>query len=114
MRMAIIPMKPRFLSTRSWLDSAPPSVKPYLLLARLDKPIGTWLLLWPCWWSIAIAAPAGCLPDAMLMAQFAVGAFVMRGAGCTINDLWDKDIDAQAILAGRRRRRRPHHPRSAR
>jgi 4-hydroxybenzoate polyprenyltransferase len=62
-------------------------------LARLDKPIGTMLLLWPCCWSTALAAPAGCLPDAKLLALFATGSFVMRGAGCTINDMWDADFD---------------------
>jgi hypothetical protein len=87
----------RSMATTSWVDHAPSNVKPYLLLARMDKPAGTWLLLWPCWWSIAIAAPAGALPNFVLMTQFAVGAFVMRGAGCTINDLWDRDIDAQVI-----------------
>jgi 4-hydroxybenzoate polyprenyltransferase len=51
------------------------------------------LLLWPCIWSTALAAPLGALPDAVLIAKFAVGAFVMRGAGCTINDLWDQDFD---------------------
>ena len=85
----------RFMSSASWVDRAPAGLKPYLLLARMDKPAGTWLLLWPCWWSIAIASPAGTLPNFILMTQFAVGAFVMRGAGCTINDLWDRDIDAQ-------------------
>ena len=61
----------------------------------MDKPIGTMLLLWPCAWSTALAAPAGGLPDPYLLSLFATGAFVMRGAGCTINDLWDRDIDAR-------------------
>uniref|UniRef100_A0A0K8SVG1 4-hydroxybenzoate polyprenyltransferase, mitochondrial n=3 Tax=Lygus hesperus TaxID=30085 RepID=A0A0K8SVG1_LYGHE len=56
-------------------------------------PIGVWLLYWPCGWSIAMAADAGCFPDAKMLTLFAVGAAVMRGAGCTINDMWDKDID---------------------
>jgi 4-hydroxybenzoate polyprenyltransferase len=51
------------------------------------------LLLWPCIWSSALAAPLGNFPDVFLMAKFALGAFVMRGAGCTINDLWDKEFD---------------------
>jgi 4-hydroxybenzoate polyprenyltransferase len=54
---------------------------------------GTWLLLWPCGWSLALATPAGCLPDPALLAVFGLGAFVMRGAGCTINDMWDRNID---------------------
>jgi rhodanese-related sulfurtransferase len=59
---------------------------PYLRLMRLDKPIGTLLLVWPCAWSIALAAPMGCLPDLSTLALFTGGALVMRGAGCTIND----------------------------
>jgi len=51
------------------------------------------LLLWPCCWSVALAGPAGALPDVLLMGKFALGALVMRGAGCTINDLWDQDYD---------------------
>ena len=75
------------------VDPLPGSLQPYARLARLDKPIGTMLLLWPCCWSTALAAPAGCLPDARLLALFATGSFVMRGAGCTINDMWDADFD---------------------
>lgn len=73
------------------LESLPKSVLPYARLARMDKPIGTWLLLWPCFWSTAMASPS--LPDPYLMSLFTVGAFVMRGAGCTINDMWDQDYD---------------------
>jgi 4-hydroxybenzoate polyprenyltransferase len=61
----------------------------------VDRPVGTWLLLWPCIWSTALAAPAGGLPDVRLLALFALGSFAMRGAGCTINDMWDRDIDRQ-------------------
>ncbi|GIX97211.1 4-hydroxybenzoate polyprenyltransferase, mitochondrial [Caerostris extrusa] len=70
-------------------------IQPYLKLMRIDKPTGTWLLLWPCYWSISLAATPGCLPDLSLLALFGAGAFLMRGAGCTINDLWDKDIDSK-------------------
>lgn len=80
----------------SWIDRnswIPKSARPYLHLARVDKQVGTLLLLWPCIWSTALAAPAGCLPDFVVMGQFAVGAFIMRGAGCTINDLWDQKYD---------------------
>merc|ERR1711962_1431116 len=62
-------------------------------LARLDRPIGTWLLFWPCGWSICMAAGPGHLPDLTLLTTFAAGSFVMRGAGCTINDMWDRNID---------------------
>jgi 4-hydroxybenzoate polyprenyltransferase len=80
----------------TWVDRhLPPFIKPYAKLARIDRPIGTMLLLWPCWWSIGMAAPAGTMPDLQLAALFGVGAFVMRGAGCTINDLWDRKYDAK-------------------
>ncbi|XP_058454221.1 4-hydroxybenzoate polyprenyltransferase, mitochondrial [Malaya genurostris] len=68
---------------------------PYARLMRIDRPIGSWLLFWPCGWSIALSAPAGCWPDPLMLALFGTGAFIMRGAGCTINDMWDKDIDAK-------------------
>lgn len=55
--------------------------------------LGSWLLFWPCGWSIALAAPASALPDLYMLTLFGIGAFVMRGAGCTINDMWDQDID---------------------
>ncbi|XP_004492586.1 4-hydroxybenzoate polyprenyltransferase, mitochondrial [Cicer arietinum] len=80
----------------SWIDLyLPRSVQPYAQLARLDKPIGTWLLLWPCVWSITLAAPPGLLPDFKMLALFGCGALLLRGAGCTINDLIDRDIDTK-------------------
>ncbi len=76
----------------NWVDRyAPAFARPYMKLARLDRPIGTWLLLWPCWWSIALAADG--MPDIGMMVLFGVGAVVMRGAGCTYNDIVDRDID---------------------
>lgn len=72
---------------------APAPLRPYLTLARLDRPIGTWLLLFPCWWSLALASPRW--PDLWTMVLFAVGAVVMRGAGCTVNDILDRDFDAK-------------------
>jgi 4-hydroxybenzoate polyprenyltransferase len=72
---------------------APPALVPYIRLARLDRPIGTWLLLFPGWWAIALAAPRW--PDWRLMALFGIGAVVMRGAGCTLNDIIDRDFDAR-------------------
>lgn len=71
----------------------PGPARPYLRLARLDRPIGTWLLLFPCWWSTALAADAW--PDLWLMALFGIGALVMRGAGCTVNDLADREFDGR-------------------
>jgi 4-hydroxybenzoate polyprenyltransferase len=73
----------RYLSAR---------VRPYARLARLDRPIGTWLLLFPGWWGIAIASPRW--PDPVLLMLFAVGAVAMRGAGCTLNDIADRHYDA--------------------
>jgi len=54
---------------------------------------GTWLLFLPSAWSLTLATPVGQLPDPSLLALFALGAFMMRSAGCTINDMWDKDFD---------------------
>ncbi len=69
------------------------NILPYARLIRFDRPIGSWLLFWPCGWSIALSAAPGAWPDPVMLGLFATGAFVMRGAGCTINDMWDKDID---------------------
>ena len=108
-------------STSSFMKSLPKSVQPYAQLSRFDKPIGTMLLLWPCCWSTAIAANANIVPhnqsivaveaatesistlpmvdishvigDPKLLALFATGSFIMRGAGCTINDMWDAKYD---------------------
>ena len=65
-----------------------------LKLMRLHKPTGIWLLLWPCWWSIALASNSA-TPDLYLLAVFALGAIVMRGLGCVINDIIDRDVDSQ-------------------
>ncbi|KAG0695217.1 4-hydroxybenzoate polyprenyltransferase, mitochondrial [Chionoecetes opilio] len=82
--------------------NSPPTLAAYMQLMRLDRPIGSWLLFWPCGWSLALSAAPGCLPDPWLMALFGVGAAVMRGAGCTINDMWDKNYDSKvARTAGR-------------
>jgi 4-hydroxybenzoate polyprenyltransferase len=72
---------------------APAGLLPYIRLARLDRPIGTWLLLFPGWWAIALAADNW--PNWRLMLLFAVGAVAMRGAGCTLNDIVDRDFDAR-------------------
>jgi 4-hydroxybenzoate polyprenyltransferase len=84
-------------ATGNWVDTrAPRWSRPYLRLSRLDRPIGSWLLLMPCWWSAALAAGVsgeiGQLP--LVIALFLVGAFAMRGAGCTWNDITDRDLDA--------------------
>src|SRR5713226_9276515 len=84
-------------ATGNWVDTHAPSwSRPYLRLSRLDRPIGSWLLLMPCWWSAALAAGVigdiGQLP--LIIALFFIGAFAMRGAGCTWNDITDRDLDA--------------------
>jgi 4-hydroxybenzoate polyprenyltransferase len=78
----------------------PENWRPYARLMRLDRPIGSWLLLLPCWWGLALGWRAG--PEATdvweiarLYLLFSVGAVVMRGAGCAVNDLWDRDFDAK-------------------
>ena len=82
------------LNRDSWLHrTLPRKVVPFAELARLDRPIGTYLLLYPSLWSISLAAEPGVLPDLYTCALFATGAVLMRGAGCTVNDLWDRDID---------------------
>lgn len=81
----------------NWVDRyAPPALRPYLRLSRADRPIGTWLLLLPCWWGLALAVLAKgsfTLLDAWIAIGCAIGAFLMRGAGCTWNDITDRDID---------------------
>ncbi|PSS02818.1 4-hydroxybenzoate polyprenyltransferase [Actinidia chinensis var. chinensis] len=80
----------------SWIDLyLPKKAQPYARLARLDKPIGTWLLAWPCFWSITLAASPGNPPDIKLLTLFGCGALLLRGAGCTVNDLLDRDIDTK-------------------
>lgn len=82
----------------NWVDTlAPAATRPYLRLSRADRPIGTWLLLIPCLWAIALAAASTgdfTWLDLWLVASSAVGAFLMRGAGCTWNDITDRDFDA--------------------
>ena len=86
---------------RSWVDRAPSRWQPYFRLARLDRPIGTWLLFWPCIFGLALGAATrqrglfSAPRDAWFLFLFAVGAVVMRGAGCTYNDIVDRDVDAR-------------------
>lgn len=90
------------LSAASVVNHAPVTVQPYLRLMRLDKPIGTWLLYLPCTWSIALASDPGCLPHLGMLALFGTGALLMRGAGCTINDMWDRDFDKKVLRTAMR------------
>ncbi len=97
------PINPLDVPNPTWIDQrVPPAVQPYLKLMRLDRPIGTWLLLLPCWWGLAAAwpriagDPASVAGTVLLYGGlFALGAVVMRGAGCTVNDILDRDLDAQ-------------------
>jgi len=84
-------------ATGNWVDSLAPSyARPYLRLARLDRPIGSWLLLMPCWWSVGLAGMHnGRFPSLWHIVLFFIGAFAMRGAGCTWNDLVDRDLDGR-------------------
>jgi 4-hydroxybenzoate polyprenyltransferase len=93
-------LKPTNAFSGSWVDRVPLSVQPYLRLARMDGPIGTWLLYWPCVFGLALGAmvagrPFSDLRDWWYVVLFGIGALVMRGAGCTYNDIIDRDIDAQ-------------------
>ncbi len=77
---------------RGLIGALPATMRPYAALMRIDRPIGTWLLFWPCAWSVALAGVEGRWG---LFAWFAIGAFVMRSAGCAYNDIIDRDLDAR-------------------
>jgi len=77
---------------RGFIGALPPPLRPYASLMRLDRPIGTWLLYWPCAWSVALAGVDGRWG---LFLWLALGAFAMRSAGCVYNDIVDCDLDAR-------------------
>ncbi len=77
---------------RGFIGALPSRLRPYASLMRLDRPIGTWLLYWPCAWSVALAGVRGRWD---LFAWLALGAFAMRSAGCVYNDVVDRDLDAK-------------------
>ncbi len=94
---------PRSPTSRAdgWVGALPAPVRPYLLLARLDRPTGIWLLFLPGAWGILLAR-APWHETLRLLALFALGAAVMRAAGCVVNDMWDRDLDRQVSrTAGR-------------
>src|SRR6185503_18721379 len=89
----------------NWVDRlAPAAWRPYLRLVRFDRPIGAWLLLFPCWWGQALAelSIGRAYPNAWYLALFFAGAFLMRGAGCTYNDIVDRDYDASVARTAAR------------
>lgn len=86
------------IKNSGWILGLPAVLRPFALLMRLDRPVGIWLLLLPGWWAIMMASGGAVMLDGhsvSLFVLFALGAVVMRGAGCVINDLWDRDLDAQ-------------------
>ena len=90
----------------NWVDRwAPPATRPYLRLSRADRPIGTWLLLLPCWWGLLLAMVydgRATLHDLWIFFGCAIGAFLMRGAGCTWNDITDRHIDGSVARTASR------------
>jgi len=88
MQLEIVPDSER----RGFIGALPPRLRPYASLMRLDRPIGTWLLYWPCAWSVALAGVDGRWG---LFAWLALGAFAMRSAGCVYNDVVDRELDRQ-------------------
>jgi 4-hydroxybenzoate polyprenyltransferase len=89
----------------SWVDDAPGKAQPYLRLMRLDRPIGAWLLYWPCVFGLALGAcvKGESVPNVLYLILTGIGAVVMRGAGCTYNDIVDRDYDSRVA----RTRNRP-------
>lgn len=86
------------IKSQGWISKLPQGAQPYAVLMRLDRPIGWWLLLLPGWWSIMLAMSGigGMFAlEWYIFALFFLGAIMMRGAGCIINDIWDRDLDKQ-------------------
>ena len=103
--MSAEPTRVADAASSNWFDQVAPAwARPYGHLARFDRPIGAWLLLFPCWWSQALAeVSVGRLyPNPWYLALFAIGAFVMRGAGCTHNDIIDREYDKRVARTASR------------
>ncbi len=98
--MSLSSQAPADALPRNWVEAAPRALRPYLQLMRMDRPIGSWLLFWPCACGLALGAMAEERSftdwhDLYYVALFGLGTVVMRGAGCTFNDIVDRKIDAQ-------------------
>jgi 4-hydroxybenzoate polyprenyltransferase len=89
------------IRAQGWVARLPESWRPYALLMRLDRPIGSWLLFLPGPWAFAIVAES-CVQGLWLTLLFGLGAVLMRGAGCVVNDLWDRDLDRQVARTAAR------------
>lgn len=89
------------ISAHGWVSRLPNGIQPYVLLLRLDRPVGAWLLFLPGLWGLLLpGASAG--RTTWLIGLFAIGSIAMRGAGCVVNDMWDRDLDRMvARTAGR-------------
>jgi len=88
--------KPADAIAGSWVDRTPAAIRPFLRLMRMDRPIGSWLLFWPCVFGLMIGASfdGRMFPDPWHVVMMGLGSIIMRGAGCTYNDIIDRDIDA--------------------
>ncbi|KAJ3268068.1 Para-hydroxybenzoate--polyprenyltransferase, mitochondrial precursor (PHB:polyprenyltransferase) [Terramyces sp. JEL0728] len=93
-RRAAYPLIKYSTQVQTWIDRLPTKWQPYTYLMRLDKPAGTWLLYLPCTWSILAASPDVYIASKYLF-LFGSGSVLLRGAGCTINDMWDRNLDKQ-------------------
>ena len=89
------------IASTGWAARLPPKVRPYVVLARFDRLIGAWLLFLPGLWAILLARP-GVGPAVRLILLFAIGSVVMRGAGCVVNDMWDRDMDRRVTRTAAR------------
>ncbi|KAA8390095.1 4-hydroxybenzoate polyprenyltransferase [Acetobacter tropicalis] len=90
------------IKTTGWISRLPAGLQAYALLARLDRPIGTWLLFLPGVWGILLPRDVMVAERVRLIILFGIGSLVMRAAGCVVNDMWDRDIDRQVVrTAGR-------------
>ena len=90
---------------QDWVEKLLPNkIQPYIRLSRIDRPIGAWLLLFPCWWSVALAIRNwNNIPGLLnLFLLFLLGAFIMRAAGCCLNDIFDRKLDSNVARTSNR------------